>query len=46
MKWFEVIMIILGMVTMILYFMAVIVLLVNIIYWPIWWLLELYGGTL
>lgn len=46
MKWFERIMIILGMVTMVLYFMAVIILLVNIIYWPIWWLFELYGGIL
>lgn len=44
MKWLEILLVILSVVLMIAYFAAIVVLLANIIYWPIWWLFELYGG--
>ncbi|MEE1448570.1 hypothetical protein [Faecalitalea cylindroides] len=46
MKFLEVILVILGVLLVLAYFGILIIVLSNIVYWPITWFFELYGGVL
>lgn len=46
MKFLEVILVILGVMLVLAYVGILIIVLSNIVYWPIAWFFELYGGVL